>query len=443
MRVTKETAGRSSQRLAAWVVTVMLCGAVYAGAAEKDMAAMQASVEIYNKAAKELQAGKLDSAEKLLKQAIKMNPGLQQGHNTLGTIQLRGGRLDEAEASFRKALQLDSKYALAHNNLGATLVRKGQLKEAVQCFEDAVRLDPKDDRGLYNIGRILEANGHLPLATRYYLRAVQANNGNTDALWQVAGIYRRASQAKEAEIIYRQLVKATNYGPKAVAELAQLYMSQDMLASAAALLDEAKKAGAEGTSIDLERGRFMLLGGACGPAEKVYRELIAADPKLAKAHSGLAASIIGQREGDKRQALMHAQKGVDLSGGKDAQALYTLGLVKMAMNDSVGAQMEFLLAAKQDPAHVETQINLGAISAEAKQYDKAIEYFSRANMLAPDRLDVKYNLALARIQGNLEYEKGVRLLGDVAMQAPSGNKAAVAAAELLKKIADRARSMQK
>jgi len=129
-----------------------------------------------------------------------------------------------------------------------------------------------------------------------------------------------------------------------------------------------------------------------------------------------------------------------MTDSQDARALYTQGLVKQRMGDETGAQFDFMMAAQADPSHVQTQVRLGVIAARAKRFDKAVGYFAKAVELAPDDLSAKYRLARTRVQGNVDYARGVRLLGEIAKDGRSGHPAAVAAAELLKKIADHARS---
>ena len=68
-----------------------------------------------------LDEGKLDRAISAFRRALRMDDGLAEVHNDLGTAYFQKGWHAEAEACFRKAIDLKPEHGIAQANLGAAL----------------------------------------------------------------------------------------------------------------------------------------------------------------------------------------------------------------------------------------------------------------------------------------------------------------------------------
>jgi tetratricopeptide (TPR) repeat protein len=89
-------------------------------------------------------------------------------------LYVRGCELDEetqtlkqAEKLYREAIRLDPSLAIARTNLGNVRYRQGFKDEAVSHYQDALRIDPTQPEAPYNMGVILHDDGEpgraLPL----------------------------------------------------------------------------------------------------------------------------------------------------------------------------------------------------------------------------------------------------------------------------------------
>jgi tetratricopeptide (TPR) repeat protein len=122
----------------------------------------------------------LAGGEKALRQAVGIDPALDQWRNDLGFNLLLQGKTDAAEAEFRKALELNPKSLRSHNNLGMVLARRGDLGGALEEFRFAA-----DDATAHNnlavvlmeMGRYEESREELvkSLAIRRYFAPALAN----------------------------------------------------------------------------------------------------------------------------------------------------------------------------------------------------------------------------------------------------------------------------
>ena len=83
------------------------------------------------------QAGAVESAEELYRQAVEADPQFADGWVFLGIVQKAHGNLDGAAESYRQALSLRPDYFEALNNLGNILVAQGRFAEAAEFIRRA------------------------------------------------------------------------------------------------------------------------------------------------------------------------------------------------------------------------------------------------------------------------------------------------------------------
>jgi len=62
------------------------------------------------------------------------------------------GKLDLAEKSLREAIRLEPDYDDAHYNLAVVYQRQGRVQEAVKCYERVVEIKPDRLEALSNLG---------------------------------------------------------------------------------------------------------------------------------------------------------------------------------------------------------------------------------------------------------------------------------------------------
>ena len=139
---------------------------------------------LHNLAAARLDAGKIETAEKLYTKLRDEYPGYAGGYMGLGRIYLEKGRFDDAEVNFVEATQLDlnndtpwinlvqvyivqkkwpeaettarkglevfSTSPLLWNNLGVALASQGKLDDAIKAFDRALELNPRYENAARN-----------------------------------------------------------------------------------------------------------------------------------------------------------------------------------------------------------------------------------------------------------------------------------------------------
>jgi tetratricopeptide (TPR) repeat protein len=108
----------------------------------------------------------LRNAEAEAKQALSIDPGMPEGHVTLGNIYKEQGRLDEAIASYKEATHLDPKYSDAYAQMGIAKLNKEQYADAVAAFKQAISINSGNSTAHYGLGRAYYKQGLLDEALK-------------------------------------------------------------------------------------------------------------------------------------------------------------------------------------------------------------------------------------------------------------------------------------
>jgi tetratricopeptide (TPR) repeat protein len=115
------------------------------------------------------------------------------------------GRLDEALALARQAVALDAAYGGGWRQLGSLLARSGQRKEALEALQTAVQLAPDDGAGWRDLGWLLWLDGKRDDAITAWNRAVSAGVPNPEDLaLQVLGALAEVGRAEEGWKLFRK-----------------------------------------------------------------------------------------------------------------------------------------------------------------------------------------------------------------------------------------------
>jgi len=78
------------------------------------------------------------------------------------------GRLDEAEKALKEALQFDPKFPKAHYELGLLREKHGNNTAAIEELQKAAQFDPSAEEPFYALGRIYQRIGERQKAQSAY-----------------------------------------------------------------------------------------------------------------------------------------------------------------------------------------------------------------------------------------------------------------------------------
>ena len=114
--------------------------------------------------------GRDDDAIRSYQEAVRLNREVA-AHSpwpplNLGLLLSRLDRLDEAEPLFRESVRLDPRFPQGHYQLGTALEKKGRAAEAAEELEEAARLDASYAEPHYALARLYRRSGNAEKADR-------------------------------------------------------------------------------------------------------------------------------------------------------------------------------------------------------------------------------------------------------------------------------------
>ncbi|MBW2974832.1 radical SAM protein [Candidatus Woesearchaeota archaeon] len=124
---------------------------------------------------------KPDDAEKIIDEAMQLNPGSSEAF--MDKAILLAMRKDEnCTDFFDKSIEKDPENLLAYRNLGLFLFREKRYNEAAGIFMKAIEIEPADT-GLYNcLGSVYGIQNYYDKAREMFEKALSIEPGNKEAL---------------------------------------------------------------------------------------------------------------------------------------------------------------------------------------------------------------------------------------------------------------------
>ena len=159
----------------------------------------------------ELSKNNAEIASLLFKKTITIKPDYVEAYSNLGVTLEKLSRFEEAEKVYKKAIELKPDYAEAHFNLGNTLKALKKMDEAEKVYKKAIKLKPNYAEIYYNLGRILEDLGRLNESVASFKKAIENKPKYFEAYNNLGNISKKLDKLDDAEKNYK---KAIELNPK-------------------------------------------------------------------------------------------------------------------------------------------------------------------------------------------------------------------------------------
>jgi cytochrome c-type biogenesis protein CcmH/NrfG len=168
------------------------------------------AVQDYEKAILEKQKGKIESAMKLLEDAIRIAPNFFHAHNNLGLIYLLQKRYPDAETEFKRSHELSPKSERPLVNIGSLYIEQAILKkddrevsgklldQALDALELSVKLNPHSAPAYFLLGQANYRSSFFDEAEAAFKKAQEADPNLVGARLMLANIYVKQEKWAEA-----------------------------------------------------------------------------------------------------------------------------------------------------------------------------------------------------------------------------------------------------
>jgi putative PEP-CTERM system TPR-repeat lipoprotein len=289
-----------------------------------------------------------------------------QVYGIRGLAQVLLKQAEQAKESFDAALKLDSKASDALLGLAMLEVQQNQYKQAIEYANQSIAADSKNVNAWIVLGETKRLFGDQQGATDAFTKALDLQPLDIRARLGRATAYLASRKADEAQKDIDEVRKSAGDVPLALYLHAVIAFQNGALQEAEDALVKVTSALPNHLPSRLLLGTIAYQQGRYESAENNLARYVGTFPKHLPAAKLLAAT---------RMKL-----------GRPGEAIDTLkGLENQASDDP-----QFFAL-------------LGSAYLQAKQYDSATEYLSRAAELAPNLASVKAQLALGRIaSGQME-----------------------------------------
>ncbi|UOD51168.1 O-linked N-acetylglucosamine transferase, SPINDLY family protein [Orrella daihaiensis] len=145
-----------------------------------------------------LSKGKLDQAQKLIKQVIRQAPDSGHAYHLAGLVAYQRGDHEQATRLLSKAIDLEPNDCVIHHNAGLAWVACERLDLALTSFSQATGLDPGYAQAWLNRGNVYRHQGEQAKAQADYHQALTIDPFLADAHNNLGLSFREAGNLTEA-----------------------------------------------------------------------------------------------------------------------------------------------------------------------------------------------------------------------------------------------------
>lgn len=223
-------------------------------------------------------AGRLQEACELYRQAVASAPGFAKAHVNLGIALEGSGDTAGAIACYERALASEPADPYANYNLGKLLYTRGTLPVAAQLLEKALRHRPEFPEARIMLGHVLEAQGSLESAAAQFEAALRQRPDEFGALYHYGRVLRELNRLDEAQGALRRALGADPDNVEAHAAMFQVLEAKGDLAGAASALQSVLAQRPDWPEALYNHGRILMSLQKDDEAESALRRVIALAP---------------------------------------------------------------------------------------------------------------------------------------------------------------------
>ena len=295
------------------------------------------------------------NTQALLERALHVSPDNPGAHTNLGAVDwehadkdLESARRCEAEGKkneaaqyqrvakekqdramehWREAIRIQPRYADAYSNLGHGYATRGQVNEAAQCFLKAIEVIPRCTPARVNLGFLLLNQGKDAEAAKQFTEALEYEPDNFGACRGMAVFNIRQGKLDEAAKCYQKVLHLLPNDTSALNDLGVVRLRQGKPDDAIAIFQGLLQAAPDSPDVRTNLGAALFAQGHRREAIAQWHEVLRQQPDTAGTLQMLAWTLATHPDASIRngaEAVVLAQRLVNVTGGRDAMTLDTL-----------------------------------------------------------------------------------------------------------------------
>jgi len=340
---------------------------------------------LLNLSIQQIQSGRLEDAERSLKQVIQIHPKNADALCFLSVISAYKLQWQDALDLIDKSLEFAPNNSVAHSNKGNILKELGDTNRAIKSYEKAITLDSKNPEAYNNLGNLQQDLEEYSNSIISYDKAIHLKPDYAEAYSNKANALFKLGRDKDALDFYSRAIEINPYYHEA-------WLHRSIVMKNLKLLDEALFNCDQAISINPKSEKSWLLKGELFLQVNLYKEAITFFDKalelksnLAEAWSEKAKAYSGLK--DLEQSKLCFEKAYLINPELD----YLLGNMihaKMLVGDwaNIDDQISALETKLLDYKKVITPLNLMGVSGSLKLSNISAEVWVNDGFPISDRL---------------------------------------------------------
>jgi protein O-mannosyl-transferase len=385
-----------------------------------------------------------ESAEKKLKESLRIKPGYGPSLTNLGQVSLKRAEYEKAIEYYRQAFESRvHQAAKARQNMALVLMSLRKKDEGMAIFEKILERDPNHRAALVSMAYAHFFDGKYEKAAEYLQRNLRNRPVDVEAYFLLSEVYRKLFLFEKASLLYDIILniepgnkkaielKKTVHGNQKFIEqiktmktedhlppdgyllLADLFIQVQEYERAATKLEEALESYPNHLELWKKYESAQFVQRKFDKALKAAQNAVTIDPQDAQGHFLLARNYLVQLDFDR--AAMEVSFINDAKINVDGLN----NLKKLAMLNAPKAEKALQLLTK-DKNNPEGRLLLGEVYISLGLTDKAMEQYRDILDDFPAHQEARYHLARMHVRENstLDMREAMHLLGSVLNEDP-------------------------
>jgi len=309
--------------------------------------------------------------------------------------ELDAGNVDSAEKDFKEALQIEPRNPVLLLNYANLLWKADRKEEAQKAYRQALAIDSSNAGALGSLGFLSREMGDSEAARGYFLELAKKHSDDYVPFLALGDLYSADRQFPEAQASYQQAFQRSSSNPLIVAGAVNAALEAHHLDQAKEWLGRASETMRKNPQVMREHERYLTMTGNYAESADLGYQVIEKLPHDREAVDYLAYDLLFLKRLDDAMKIVDRYEPV-LSSDRDLPLI--AGYVHADHNEHEAAVRDFTRALEIDPKIAVGYMNRGYVYNDMRLATKAEQDFRKALSLNPKYGEAHLGLAYALLQ---------------------------------------------
>ena len=309
--------------------------------------------------------------------------------------ELAAGNVDSAEKDLKEALHLEPRNGVLLLNYAHLLWKADRKEEARKAYSEAVKIDSSNAGALGSLGFLSREMGDSEAARGYFLEFARKHPDDYVPFLALGDLYSSTREFPQAQESYEQAFRKSPSNPLIVSGAMNAALEAHQTAQAQHWLQRASESVRQNPQVMREHERFLTMTGNYAESADLGYQAVEKLPNDREAVDYLAYDLLFLKRLDEAMKIVQRFKPV-LKDDRDLPLI--AGYVHADRNEYEAAVREFTRALEIDPKIAVGYMNRGYVYNDMRLATKAEQDFRKALELNPQYGEAHLGLAYSLLQ---------------------------------------------